>query len=113
MQLGRRAQFEDEPGAEVVVEVEEDGEGQQEEADEDPPLVNHHVFETFDSDPQQEDEDQPRGVQQRLHGPRTGRVRFRAAGELEARALLFKVQPDTSYRFSNLIPGPSITSSPR
>lgn len=44
VQLGRRAHFEDEPRAEVIIEIEEDRERQQEEADKYPPLVNHHVF---------------------------------------------------------------------
>lgn len=88
VQFGCRAQFKDEPRAEVIIEIEENGERQQEQADKYPPLVNYHVFETFDSDPQQEDKDQTRGVQQRLHDFRTGQVRFRAVHELKARALL-------------------------
>lgn len=88
VQFGRRAHFEDEPGAEVIIQIEEDGKRQQEQADKYPPLVNQHVFYTFDSDPQQEQEDQTGGVHQRLHGFPTGHARFRAARERKAGAFL-------------------------
>lgn len=88
VQFRCRAHFKDEPRTEVIIEIEENGKRQQEQADKYPPLVNHHVFETFDSDPQEEDKDQTKGVEQRLHDFRTGQVRFRAANQLKAGPLL-------------------------
>lgn len=75
VQLGRRAHLEDEPRAHVVVDVIDDGERQQKEADEDPALVHQHVVQAFEADPEQEQHEQAAQVeQQRGHG------RFAASG---------------------------------
>lgn len=57
VQLWRGAHFEDEPRARRVVHVEHDGQRQQEQTHEDPPLVDDDVLETLDFDPQQQRDD--------------------------------------------------------
>lgn len=52
VQLGRGAHLEDDPRAHIVVDVVDDREGQQKEADEDPALVDDHVVQAFDFDPE-------------------------------------------------------------
>lgn len=68
MQLGRGAHLEDEPRARIVVDVVDDGQRQQKEADEDPALVDDHIVQAFDSDPEQEEDQQAAEVEQRSHG---------------------------------------------
>ena len=67
VQFGRRAHLENEPRAHIIVHVEYDGERQQEQTHEDPSLVDDHVVETFDSDPQKEHDGQSGQVQQGVH----------------------------------------------
>lgn len=73
VQLGRGAHLEDDPRAHIVVDVVDDGERQQKEADEDPALVDDHVVQAFDSDPEQEEGKQDAEVEQRGHGWLPGR----------------------------------------
>lgn len=79
VQLGRRAHLEDEPRAHIVVDVVDDGQWQQEETDEDPALVDDHIVQAFDSDPDQEEGQQAAEVEQGSHGWLLGRWLCRSA----------------------------------
>ncbi len=58
VQFGRGAHLENEPRAHIIIHVKYNGERQQEQTHKDPALVNDHVVETFDFDPQQEHDGQ-------------------------------------------------------
>lgn len=107
VQFGCGADFKDEPGAEVIIAVEENRERQQEEADEYPPLADQHVFQTPDPDPQQEDEAQSGGAQQRLHDFLAGRLRVHAAHEPKAPGLAVRLNSKLLIDFSTSYPDPS------
>lgn len=68
VQLRCGAHLEDEPRSYIVINIKYDGQRQQEQTNEDPALMHDHVVQAFDFDPDQEQDEQPGHVQQRIHG---------------------------------------------
>lgn len=109
VQLGCGAHLEDDPRAHIVVDVVDDREGQQKEADEDPALVDDHVVQAFDSDPEQEEGEQAAQVEQRGHGWLPGRCLCRSA--TGSNFPLLELKPRSPHR--SRLTGRGDSSAPR